>query len=101
MQQLLLFYMLLVPWVDMYFRDGHIVVMDGLIRCRRTVRIGVMRHLAGMYLRHGHGLFLRRMRLLFPQLLLEPHFQMVMKRHLHVSFPGAATRPNCKRSKLR
>ena len=82
----------------MHFRDGHIVVMDGLIRCRGAVCVHMVCHLAGMYLRHSHGLFRMVLPLLFPQLLLQPHFQMVMKRHLHVSFPGAEPRPNCKNS---
>lgn len=75
----------------MHFRDSHVIIVDRLICRRSAVRIRMMCHLAGMDFRHGHGFFLMGMLPLFPS-----HVSDGDKATLHVSFPGAETRPNCK-----
>ncbi len=75
--------------VDMHFRDSYVIVVDRLICRRSAVRIRMMCHLAGMDLRHGHGFFLMGMLPFF-----RATFSDGDKATLHVSFPGAALRPN-------
>ena len=83
----------------MDLRDGYVIVMDGLVRRRRPVRIRVMRHLAGVHLRHSHSFLLVLMGLFFPQLLLQPQFQMVMTRQSTSPFPVRGSPPEFRKKR--
>ena len=96
MQQLLLFYSLFMPRVDMHFRDGYVIVMDGPVGCWGAIGVRMVRHLAGVHLRHCQRFFRLCVRLFFPQLLLQPHFQVMMKRHCTSPFPVRPAAPNSK-----
>ena len=78
--------------VDMHLRDRYIIVVDGLVRRRGSIGI-VVDHLAGMYLRQSHRFILMGLIRFSPDLLLEPHFQVVLQRHCSSPFPVQTAAP--------
>ena len=72
--------------VDVHLGNGHVVVMDGVLGVRmlpggmRGVFCGVV-YLSGMDLRQSHRFLRMRLVRLAPDLLLEPHLQVVFQRH--------------------